>query len=352
MNPDAALAATGAAASAARNAALWSDVAELARAALDAETASLAFYGVGGEALVRACPSTDPAMHRRYSAELHALNYLWDAAARLPAGRAASEDMLGGRERYRKSEIYNEFIRPQRMDSVMLLTLAGIASGGIGILTIGRRLGREGFDAREIEFGEKLAGALANILRVTGLPVADRDADSSVSFDVLVTPEGRLLTHPPALIGLVKRGALGIVQGILSGPAMPNLAAAIRAAGRSAEVWPPPVALSIGPVILAGQAYRLDITPGGVSAPGAVRITFCRLVRVAPLVALRRRYGLTEREAEIAQHLAQGLGLPEAAEHLGIQLTTARTHLGRLFEKTGTRSQLALALRVAREMSL
>ena len=189
-------------------------------------------------------------------------------------------------------------------------------------------------------------------MRVTGLPVANRDADSPVSFDVLVTPEGRLLTHPPALIGLVKRGALGIVHGILSGPAMPNLPAAIRASGRSAEFWPPPVALSIGPVILAGEAYRLDITPGGVSAPGAVRITFCQLVRVAPLVALRRRYGLTEREAEIALHLAQGLGLPEAAEHLGIRLTTARTHLGRLFEKTDTRSQLALALRVAREMSL
>ena len=42
--------------------------------------------------------------------------------------------------------------------------------------------------------------------------------------------------------------------------------------------------------------------------------------------------------------------LPEAASHLGVELTTARTHLGRLFDKTDTRSQLSLGLLAAREL--
>jgi len=65
---------------------------------------------------------------------------------------------------------------------------------------------------------------------------------------------------------------------------------------------------------------------------------------------LRERHGPTGRETHIALRLSRGQTLPEAAADLGIALTTARSHLARIFDKTGTRSQVALALRVSRRL--
>jgi DNA-binding CsgD family transcriptional regulator len=53
-------------------------------------------------------------------------------------------------------------------------------------------------------------------------------------------------------------------------------------------------------------------------------------------------FGLTRREAEVAAAVVAGHGLQAAAQQLGIALTTARTHLQHVFEKTHTRRQSEL----------
>ncbi len=57
---------------------------------------------------------------------------------------------------------------------------------------------------------------------------------------------------------------------------------------------------------------------------------------------LRRLYKLTPAEARLAAHLAQGSRLEEAAADLGVSLNTVRTHLKRIFSKTGTDRQAEL----------
>lgn len=54
---------------------------------------------------------------------------------------------------------------------------------------------------------------------------------------------------------------------------------------------------------------------------------------------LKRLYGLTAREAEVAGLLMQGIELREAAGQLGVSMHTARTHLRLIFEKTDTHRQ-------------
>jgi DNA-binding CsgD family transcriptional regulator len=54
---------------------------------------------------------------------------------------------------------------------------------------------------------------------------------------------------------------------------------------------------------------------------------------------LRRLYDLTPSEAALASILVQGSSLKEAAAELGITDNTARTHLKRIFDKTGTHRQ-------------
>ena len=67
----------------------------------------------------------------------------------------------------------------------------------------------------------------------------------------------------------------------------------------------------------------------------------------ADAAALRAAFGLTAAEARLAVLVGAGTGLPEAAARLGVSRETARTHLARCFDKTGVRSQAALARLVA-----
>ena len=57
---------------------------------------------------------------------------------------------------------------------------------------------------------------------------------------------------------------------------------------------------------------------------------------------LRATYGCTAREATLAGALTDGCTLAEAATTLGISIHTARTHLKRVFRKTGTSRQTEL----------
>jgi DNA-binding CsgD family transcriptional regulator len=54
-------------------------------------------------------------------------------------------------------------------------------------------------------------------------------------------------------------------------------------------------------------------------------------------------YGLTPREAAVAVRVCRGEGLPAAAVALDMGTSTARTHLNRVFDKTGTHRQSELA---------
>jgi DNA-binding CsgD family transcriptional regulator len=62
---------------------------------------------------------------------------------------------------------------------------------------------------------------------------------------------------------------------------------------------------------------------------------------------LRNMYGLTRAEAALTNLVSKGGGVKMAARTLGIAPSTARTHLRRAFEKTGTARQAELASLVA-----
>lgn len=63
---------------------------------------------------------------------------------------------------------------------------------------------------------------------------------------------------------------------------------------------------------------------------------------------LRKMFGLTQTEALLVSHLAREVPLPLVAESLGISFETARSHLKRVFAKTGTNRQSDLLLLLRR----
>lgn len=86
------------------------------------------------------------------------------------------------------------------------------------------------------------------------------------------------------------------------------------------------------------RPYILSVSP---LAPGSALIMIVSPDKhpVPSLETLKQAYDLTPSEAKLAQVLATGIGLDEAADQSGLTIETARTYLKRVFRKTETSRQ-------------
>jgi DNA-binding CsgD family transcriptional regulator len=138
-------------------------------------------------------------------------------------------------------------------------------------------------------------------------------------------------------------GAARLTAGRLSLPGVPGLAAALERATRPRDTWPPPMGAD-----LPAPDLSVRVAPwcGGDSLLAGPTLALVILRRreaeTSAAAPLARRFGLTAAEARLAADLAGGSTLPVAASRACIRLTTARTHLQRVFERTCVRSQVAL----------
>ncbi|MDP2005604.1 MAG: LuxR C-terminal-related transcriptional regulator [Rubrivivax sp.] len=87
----------------------------------------------------------------------------------------------------------------------------------------------------------------------------------------------------------------------------------------------------------------LRAMPAGVDAHAAcwVLATIER-VQLTRTDAMRRRFRFTRTQARLAEMLCAGMRPTHAAEQLGVKISTVRTHVGQMYEKTGTHSQAQL----------
>jgi DNA-binding CsgD family transcriptional regulator/ketosteroid isomerase-like protein len=103
-----------------------------------------------------------------------------------------------------------------------------------------------------------------------------------------------------------------------------------------------------------GRAFRCPVVLGENDEGGIVTCTVtvrdgATYVDIADEQRVTERidvaatiFGLSPAQTELAAQIASGLALTQAADHLGISPNTARTHLTRIYEKTGVNSQPAL----------
>ena len=85
--------------------------------------------------------------------------------------------------------------------------------------------------------------------------------------------------------------------------------------------------------------------PSGLVAPQPMAVIFVNdpdKNNRPTVVQLREKFGMTPAEAGFAVEILNGDGIQAAADRLSISKATARTHLSRIFDKTGTRRQAEL----------
>ena len=111
-----------------------------------------------------------------------------------------------------------------------------------------------------------------------------------------------------------------------------DIARALQAAASGLTVFDPRVHATLLAATSPAAPSPVGTVPGGTSA--------------APRPALTARQpeppdGLTQREAEILGLIAQGLTNGEIAERLFLSNHTVKTHINRIFAKTGSRDRVA-----------
>jgi DNA-binding CsgD family transcriptional regulator len=112
---------------------------------------------------------------------------------------------------------------------------------------------------------------------------------------------------------------------------------------------------------LSGERYIAHVLPltsgarrkAGIaySAVAAVFVRKATLDQPYPLEALAAVYRLTPAELRVVVAIVQAAGVPETAAALGVSGPTVRTHLQRIFDKTGAKRQADLVKLVAGYMS-
>src|SRR5262249_39520507 len=101
-----------------------------------------------------------------------------------------------------------------------------------------------------------------------------------------------------------------------------------------------------------GDLYVANVLPLTSGARRNAGISYCAVATVfvhkaaldlpSPPEAITNEFKLTPTELRVLFAIVEVGGVPEVAEVLGIATNTVKTHLSRLFEKTGTRRQADL----------
>lgn len=91
------------------------------------------------------------------------------------------------------------------------------------------------------------------------------------------------------------------------------------------------------------QVALRAMSPGD-GIPGAYGWILVTLERMPITRAdtMRRRFRFTGTQLRLAEMLCEGMRPTHAAEKLGVKISTVRTHVGQMYEKTGTNSQAQL----------
>lgn len=95
-----------------------------------------------------------------------------------------------------------------------------------------------------------------------------------------------------------------------------------------------------------GEPLYVHVLPLGGETPDSRVAVYVRELGIER-EAFARRYGLSPREAEVAELVLRGYANPVIAATLGIAATTTKRHLTRIFDKIGVDSRTQLVSRLA-----
>lgn len=303
---------------------------------------------------VRMAPEADVIYAKHY----YKINVFLQRIAKLRAGTLIPVWDLLPREVYQRSEFYNDFCRPNDMCHPIGVVLANEPDARV-VFTCGSAKSAGEFEPEHLDrlhrIGPHLVRAASVSLRLSRSEFtkqANVEALDRVAQAVLiVAADGEVLFANRAAESLLARAdGIGTEKSALRASTLADTAQLRRLIAAAAErsdaaggVMTLPRPVPRRPLSVLVAPLSIESSWFMTSRPAA--IVFVADPDDAPPIAqdqLRKFYRLTPSEVAVAMAIARGAGLQAAADELRISLTTARTHLQHVFEKTETRRQAEL----------
>lgn len=236
-----------------------------------------------------------------------------------------------------QSPLYRHVLAPQGFEHGLRAML--VCDGSCwGFISFVRNSGRPDFSQRDAEIAEAIAPVLARALKRstlahthTGAPPMAEPGMIMLDQALEVAASNYAAQHWLAELGAANDGLPASLHAV----AVVALDRLHRAPGPA----PPHLRLrSRGGAWLHVHATALDGTNGRTVV---IVIEPARRDQLTPIIA--HAYGLTPREREVAQLVAQGASTAEIAEMLIIAPYTVKDHLKAVFDKVGVRNRRDLA---------
>ena len=299
-------------------------------------------------------PRTDPAFLQSYGAYYHPLNLFWQRAATLPVGTVVTDRMVLPQETLRSSQFFNEWSCPQGYLSVMGATLLAEDDWRVEFVVPGRTE----FGPQHLKLYEAIAPHLKRAVQLNRRLQAltlDRQysfaaLDGIAQGVLIVDARARVLFANRACDSAFRHG-LRLNDGTLCGGSLSetaNLHLAIAASAQAGESdTRDTISISRGE---SRSALSLLVIPLRSELETIARYNNAAIIFVTDPdnvvlpddQQLQRKFGLTPAEIALIHELTGGSSLQTAADRLSIKIATARTHLHRIFAKTGTSRQAEL----------
>jgi DNA-binding CsgD family transcriptional regulator len=300
---------------------------------------------------------------RRYNNYYCTTNPWMEKVAARPVGLGARAENTVAAEDLRRTEFYADFLRPQGLETGIGVTLFQEHDRRFFLSVLGAA-GDADAAQQAADMLTRLAPHLRRVFelyRRRGIEGAAAKAMSAAfgALDVGVAAIGagrRIRWMNDTAEKLVAAGAGVRVDA--SGRAVLAAEDAARAVSEICGGGAPRQApRSVSALVAAAgdaPAVRLTVIDAGMSAietffagPTAI-VVMAPVARPRPvsLDELRRRYGLTVREAEMVAEVVAGHSVPAIAERQGISRETVRVHLKSVFGKVGVHRQSELIARV------
>ena len=339
----------------------WPQALEAIKALLETRTVALISYDI----LDRTPPwdwhvGYDPEFTRLYFEKYYIQNPFTDEVARLGAGEmgnSASRDDYGA---LLETEFYKGWMEPQGyVDGAVLCVDKTLRT--LSTIVLVRDDMRGVFDEEAMAILALLYPHIRRAVligRVLGEAEARAESlsavlDSLASGVFLLTQKGGVAQANAAGLAMLEPGGPAKnVNGRLDlaeDDANRALRRALGGSEQASELGGQGVAI---PIDVPGGEFMAHLLPLDAERRSAVAagaeaafILFLRKLDptgAAAAAEVARRFGLTPQETRVLRAVIDLGGVPLAAEILGVAISTVRTHVTNIFDKTGVRSQAGL----------